>query len=560
MKIAEACQYVVGLLHRSGVKHCVTSPGTRNAPLLDAISSHSELVVKPVIDERTAAFYALGVATTVNRPVLLCCTSGSAPLNYAPALAEALYRKVPLIALTADRPREAVERNLQQTIHQSDALHNVVKGEYSIDCRDTADYIHDVISDAVGVATTPPCGPVHVNLAIDDPRVTNDIDYTKIISKPVIEVINPAPVPPVAIMRDIATEIGSTKKVIIVAGGYRPDAKLNRSLDRLLSFGNYAVLAEWMSNLHAAGVCTNTDLVMAMASRDTYHSLVPDVVITFGTPLLSTHAAQYIKNNNIEHWHVGMETSVADSFGTLTRHYRALPELFFPALVAATRKSNLPSLEYSERWVAMSKAVETRVNEAIGRKFNDISAIQTVLKLAPRPYNLQLSNGMTSRYVNALSMSAMKKQYVHSCSCNRGVSGIDGSTSTAIGAASCYNGMTLFITGDTSALYDIGALNISNITPDFKMVVINNGGGEIFRTIKATREFNKLEEIITLPSMLPFRGLAESLDLAYFTADDNSSLHCEVRKFYAECSRPAILEIRTTAGVTAEIYRGLFKI
>lgn len=560
----QACRLIVSLLSKAGITDFVTSPGTRNAPVTAAADTHGAFELHPVVDERSASFVALGLAAVTGRPVALTCTSGTAVLNQAPGLAEALYRNIPLITITADRPRLSLGRNCGQVIDQPHALASAVKHCFDIDCNDSPRDIVAAVSDALALMNRAPQGPVQLNLYIDDPhvgdcKVTADDRHLAQLSP--IEVYEPEGALPATTARELADTISNQSPTLVAAGGWQPDARLDRALSKLYSFGNYAVTAEWMSNLHHSGFVTNTDVTVAALRRLRDNGkYLPARVITYGTPLLSSQLGVYIKENGIEHWHVGTAGVIADPFGTVTRHYRVEPAAFFGALAAITRRNNRDSIGYGMLWSELSQQVDNQVTRCLNNgPWCDNTAIYHLLKALKRPVNLQLSNGMTTRYVNVMSTS-LARGHIHRCDANRGVSGIDGSTSTAAGAAWGWEGTTLLVSGDMSAQYDMGALATAGLSPRFKMAVINNGGGKIFGHIATTRDYSGVDTLLSVPGCVLLEGLAAGCGIAYYRADSLESLHDAAPQFLAPQERPAILEIVTRDAPTVNFHRTLYDI
>ena len=276
-----SCRCVARALVRYGVRHVVVSPGSRNAPLIVALARTEGLECTSVIDERSAAFVALGMAVQTGRPVAMACTSGSAALNYGPALAEAYYRNIPLIALTADRPEEWIDQDDSQTIRQAGALAAVVKGSYDLPvCRAGDEGLQRLcrrrVCDAIMQAITPSRGPVHINIQIDEPidAVADDADDDFTFP----ELIRPETTIPQNEVKELADAISNARKVLIVAGFMPPSPSLAHCLAALPA--NCAVLCEAQSNLRGPFAGNIDATLRAMSAQEKEELLAPEVVVT----------------------------------------------------------------------------------------------------------------------------------------------------------------------------------------------------------------------------------------------------------------------------------------
>lgn len=552
------CRKVIDLLAAHGVKKIFLSPGSRNAPLAVAACRHAGLDVSVVIDERSAAFMALGYSLISSEPVAIVCTSGTAPLNYAPAIAEAFYRKLPLIVVTADRPMEWIDQDDSQTINQQGVYGSLVKKWYDIPATcnpETENYAARVVNDALLEATTGRRAPVHINVRIGDP-VCPMGECNDTSSRP-IELITPRQDLTTADAREIGRRIASPRRVMIVAGFGQPDRRLNTALARLSQLPNFIILTETIANLHGKLFLTSIDTLLSALTDEERTSMAPDVVITLGGALVSRHIKQYLRSlPEVEHWHVGLSHTTIDCFRHLTMRVEMEPSVFFMQLASAMQPHR-EDCSYADRWqIIADRAASTRASYIARSPWTDLKAFSTLLGMLPGNTNLQLSNGTAVRYAQILAPFRS-----HRCDCNRGVSGIDGCTSTAIGAAMAYSRRpTLLISGDMSAQYDVGALISARLAPNFRMVVVRNSGGAIFRFVNTTASLPEREEIFAVGNLkLPLRQLADAYELDYYEAASEEQLRQLFPKFIdISTGRPAILAIDTPAEESAETLRNFF--
>ncbi len=550
------CDITIEALKAFGVKRAVVSPGTRCAPLLQA-AADSGMELTAVVDERVAAFCALGMSVASGKPVALMCTSGSAMLNYAPALAEAYYRHIPLIVITADRPEAWIDRADSQTIRQPGALSAVTGLSVSLPAasmRDAARVARLRLSEALIKATGWPATPVHINLPIDFADTPLDGEAMEPVFSYVIEKdLNSG------LMR-ATMDFYHHSRILIVAGGCPPSPALNRALTRLAAIDNIVVAAEPAANVHSPRFIRSFEPVIASKGNE----LRPDLVITFGDPIISAPLKHILRSDKVIHWAIGplpgATDAMPDTFGRLERVVICPPEIFFARMASAMEWRNpltgaRPSMSppYRELWrlpIDLRRRIESL-------PWSILKALNIILQKTPKGWNVHSSNGLTIRAVALID--SLHKPF-HRVTCNRGVSGIDGSSSTALGESLVSSANTLLLTGDMSALYDLGALMSGLVTAKMRIVVISNDGGAIFHFARATRDLPCRDDLLTLKGHvnLPLRGIASDLGFDYYEACDEAELSGVLTPFLSYAAkRPAILNVVTCGSTDAALIRQL---
>lgn len=555
MKDNSFCKILVGVLTAHGVTDAVISPGSRNTPLIMALDEASGIRKHTVIDERCAAFIALGQAQLTRRPVILCCTSGTALLNYAPAIAEAYYQGVPLIIMSADRPSEWIDQDDSQTIRQPGILDHIVKKSFSISCTDAGEetydwYVDRVANEAYLSSVNDFPGPVHVNVHLDDPLNILSHSCCKKFRTITQSQANVLPADTVKELAYYAAE----KKILVVAGQYPPSNKVNRAINILSNLPNVAVWTECIANIHVKDVVGCIDRTLLEVDSDD-RDLHPDIIISFGGALVSRRCKQYLRSiSGVEHWQISPQRDfMADPFQKLTRIISISPEIFLPQFANRLCRCH-PCSHYRESWRRIVVSATERHEQVIAdAPWSALKFFSVLVPRIPVRCNVQLSNGTPVRYAQLFDMNR-----VHACYCNRGVSGIDGSTSTAIGAALHYAEPTVLITGDMSFAYDIGALATHFINYDLKIIVINNSGGEIFRFIKTTSKLTCREQYFSVAPLLPLRELAHAYGFDYCLIDSENSLKRQLNKFLAPSLYPSIMEVKVDPDVSARTLSNYF--
>lgn len=553
----DGCNILADLLAKHGVKNAILSPGSRNAPIVVSLARKKGIETHVVIDERSAAFVALGIAEVTDEPVAIVCTSGTAVLNYAPAVAEAYYKQLPLIVISADRPAEWIDQDDSQTLRQPGVLDNFVKKTYALkaECSGPTEawWLNREINDALMTACGDCRGPVHINMAVDEP-LTPMTTHLRREAERLIAVTRPREDASLGEIRWLASQLGAPRKVMVVAGFMSPDETLNRALAKLAKMPNFVVLAENLANLRFPDLVLSIDSVLCAIPEAEMDRFRPDVVITCGGALVSRLVKRFLRQSpGLRHWHVGHNEHAVDCFQSLERRILMNPGVFFAQLSSAVQAHKSFDV-YGAMWKRLRKNAERSHDEFVSAApWCDLTAFARLYPLIPKGCNLQLSNGTSIRYSQLFSSSKIARY-----DCNRGVSGIDGSTSTAIGASLAYQGVTLLITGDMSAQYDVGALASALLSPDFKMVVLCNGGGAIFRFIGSTSSLPELNEYFACGANLPLDKLCEGYGISFFEVSESDDLESVFSDFISEKSRPALLAIHTDGLLSAEVLKQYF--
>ncbi len=550
----KSCRILSDLLTLHGVEEVVISPGSRNTPLILAIDANTAIRKRVVIDERIAGFVALGLALSSGRTVGLVCTSGSALLNYSPAIAEAYYQGVPLVVISADRPMQWIDQDDSQTIRQFEALGNFVKKSYDLpefdDNVEMTWYANRVINDALLTCNEGRKGPVHINVQLNQPLS----ERIAIVEK------NERVVRSLRLNREIDVEemkiladMFNKKKVLIVGGFNRQDDELAAVINRLSECKNIVVLTETISNVVGEKIISTIDKVIAPLSEEELSELRADIVITFGGALVSRYVKQFLRTHHPErHFSIGYNHTTVDCFKALTDKVELSAREFFGQLEQYLR-TKTPEMDYYHNWQPfVIRSAETHdkfISECPWSDLKAFSIIRNAVSGGQR-HHLVLSNGTPIRYHQLFDNFG--KGY---CYCNRGVSGIDGCTSTAIGIA---NGLddagTLLISGDMSFSYDIGALSLDFIPDNFKIIVINNSGGGIFRFISSTASLPQLDKYFAVKPQLPLQKLAEAYNFKYYKANNENELISCMSDFLCTTTK-SILEVVTPPEVSGELLR-----
>jgi 2-succinyl-5-enolpyruvyl-6-hydroxy-3-cyclohexene-1-carboxylate synthase len=542
-----------------GMKHVVLSPGSRCAPLVIAFNREPEIECISIVDERSAAFYALGIAQQTLQPVGLVCTSGSAILNYAPALAEAYYQKIPLVVFTADRPNEWIDQGENQSILQFEVYKNYIKKSFQLPTQvaEKKDlwYSERIVSEAINASLFPDFGPVHVNVPLREPLYNLEED-----TDPAPKIID-FPQPEFHLSEQtwqtLIEEWNKAEKKLIVAGGQKiHKPRLQKALNQLAQDKSVAVFTESISNLYGESFIDCIDPLVETITHHSLHEFKPDLVITFGGGVVSKKLKFWLRNNNPgAHWHLTRSFEHWDNFLSLSKVIQTDTDYFFEKL---TEKSKKSSSDYQEKILTLNRKVQEVSHRFLQNlPFCDFKAFEFFTQNLPDNSNIHWGNSTPVRYANLLKVNSSKKLIINS---NRGVSGIDGVSSTAAGASHTNpDSNTICIVGDIAFQYDINALWNKYITPNFKLIVLNNGGGNIFRIIPGPDKLDELETYFETAQNRTAKHAAVSFGFSYFSAENMNDLAIEYKKFMDEKDTPALLEVFTDGKLSAQALRDYFK-
>ena len=544
-------QATVALCEYVGLKNIVISPGSRNAPLTIGFTENPYFKTYSVVDERCAAFFALGMAQQTQKPVALLCTSGSALLNYYPAIAEAFYSRIPLVILSADRPASFIDIGDGQTIRQQNVFQNHIL--YNANCIEEEakmTYNQGVIYTALQTAQEE-MGPVHINLPFSEPlyNKTNELlvdvkkeDLPKLVEK----VSNPI------VTQTHLEQWAIAKKKLVLVGVLGPNSLEQKWLDILMKDPSVLVLTESTSNLKGAKVIPTIDMLLEGLTESQRKILQPDLLLTFGGLVVSKKIKSFLRSYKPTlHWHVDPYRSL-DTYFVLDTYFQTPIQQFLENLLESEPKTS--SSYQEEFWNVYQRRISKRAVFSKEVLFSDFGAYSRIFQQLPENIDLQLSNSATIRYGQLFSMPESTSVF-----CNRGTSGIDGSTSTAIGAAVASKKQTLLITGDLSFFYDSNALWNSNTPKNFRIIIINNSGGGIFRIIPGPKQAEKFAEYFETNHELTAEHLANMYDYKYLAVEDYDSLEEALSEFYEESDSPKIMEVFTPRESNEAILQDYFK-
>lgn len=541
-------QLIGEVLYRYGITNIILSPGSRNAPLTIHFTNHQEYTCYSIVDERSAAFFALGMAQSKKKPVAICCTSGTASANYYPAIIEAFYQNIPIVVLTADRPENYVDIFDGQTIRQKNMYSNHIYGSYQLSESESEESITQNFLDLKKALNT--CvlksGPIHINIPFSEPlyEQTDQIEIS----------FEKLTLPEKNYNSDKYKPLFSTwnnfSKKMILVGMQQPNSELNQLLEKLAEREDTIIFTEVTSNLNSSKFYPNIDRYMLPFGEETLDDYKPELLLTIGQNIVSKKIKDFLRKSKLKaHWHLD-EYWHPDTYFSLTEKIEENQVIFLKELVKVPPVAS----SYSLLWKQLKDERQLRHNDFIKNlPFSDLRVINTLDEKIPDSYNLQISNSSMIRYAQLFNFNSKNKIF-----CNRGASGIDGATSTAVGFAVADTHPTLLITGDIGFFYDSNALWNKYIPNTFRIILVNNGGGDIFKIIPGPDSSNSLEEYFVTRHNRTARLLAQEYNFEYIQAHNQEELLKQLDSFFLCSEKPKLLEINTINHPNSRILREYF--
>ncbi len=512
-----------------GITRAVVCPGSRNAPIVHNLNECPQITCYPVTDERSAGFFALGMAEQLGEPVVVCVTSGTALLDLAPAVAEALHRHLPLIVISADRPMAHIGQQMGQTIDQPGALSRfTLKDVNLIEPHDELTRWHCNCLANEAMIAAKQGGPVHINVPYDEPLFNFTVD-----SLPQERIIQTGAISPdeMAVFESLKPVKSAEKPMLIIS--QLPQGIASREcLESIKS--HIAVLAE---SLGADDGGVPFDELLPVIDQDTDYN--PDYIIYMGGTLVSKRIKAYLRRlENVPMIQVSNDGEIHDTFGHLTQIIRCDERQVLKAL--GKLFDGETSHPFADRWnEALSK---TQAHfDALRPDFSQMLAVKLALQSVQEygdPFVLHFANSQPVRLANLFA-----GQHVR---CNRGVNGIEGSTSAAAGCATATDGRVLSVTGDLSFFYDQNALWNSNLRGNLRILLLNNGGGGIFAQLHGLEASPARDTMIAAGHTTHAEGCCAQHAVEYRAAYCSEDLYSGITWLIQDDSdRPRLLEVVT---------------
>lgn len=544
-------RYLSALLKQHNCTEVVIAPGSRNAPLIIAFTEDDEYNCISVPDERVTGFIALGKIIALKKPVAIFCSSGSASVNFHPAITEAYYQKLPLIVITADRPKEWINQGIGQAIQQENIFEKHMVKSINLDREPldelTQNYNQRLINEAMLASAN---GPVHINVAFNEP-LYNTVDSINENVR-VIKTLSAKNELDRKDLRELGMQWNKAGKILVLAGQMEKNEDLEKALNDLNRKSPFLIFSETVSNLNADRNVRAIDRLINTLSDKDKADLIPDLLITIGGDVVSKMVKSLLKKEGIKHWHISPYKEVKDTFLNLEKVIPLEATSFFKTLqTVADEKSS----SYADKWIALDEIKSKHHLDFVESiPYSDFKVLSTIYDALPADGILHMANSTSVRYAQLFDHKESIKHYA-----NRGTSGIDGCTSTAIGHAMHVNNMLTLITGDVAFLYDSNAFWNDTMPSNSRVIVINNGGGNIFRIIEGPDKNDKFERFQETTHNLKVKGIVENFGIDYTLVDNENELGIALSDFYSATKGPKVLEVVTPRIESPEILKKYFR-
>lgn len=543
---------LLSLLKQHGVKRIVVSPGSRHFPLVNCIDNDSSFELYSVVDERSAAFFALGLIMQYNEPVVVTCTSGTSVINYGSAVVEAYYRKLPLLLLTADRLPELLGQMEDQVYKQDDTFKNFINFNGQLKQVKTSFdewYCNRIINEGLLALRYNGGGPSHLNFPIE----SHHIDTFSTSSLPKARMIQKYSVEENSDFWHTLRKNLTGKKVMILWG-----QSAHHSLEFVERFNRFVdcvkpiVLTDSLANCTVKNTLSDTFRLLRALKREEKSYMAPDIVITmFGNYVFNGEIKGYLRpiSGKFEHWSINPSGDIVDPFKNLTKIFHMGVDSFVNKV---TKGTSLNNDSYFKAWQKISNLLEEPKPP-----YSELYAIGSLVHNLPKQCSLHIANSSPIRMMATYRIPTSVKVF-----CNRGVNGIDGCMSTAVGYAADSKELVFLAIGDLTFFYDMNSLWNRHLSKNMRILLLNNEGGAVMHMPLKPSYASILPRFVSAGHNTSARGWVESLGFHYLSATNEEECDSAIKELVRDDhDRPVLLEVFTEKAsdvrILKEYYAGL---
>lgn len=545
----QSYQIIIALLKKYGIRHCVLSAGSRNVPFVHSVEEDPFFKCYSVVDERSAGYFALGLAQELNEPVVISCTASTASCNYWPPVAEAFYQNVPLIILTSDRDPHMLGQREDQMIDQVGMFDRHVRKSVNlpiVNSREDFVWCQRLVNEAFLELDHHGKGPVHINIPMNSYNVSFNakelpfvVKFERLEHDCELQKWNEK------------TEILKEKQRIMVVCGQNSfvSENLNRQLKSFFEKYNCAVSIEYMSNLNDPEyintvLCTDTQYI----TDKKFEEILPDLIISFGGNIVAGLKEMLRRNpGKCEHWLIQEDGNVVDLFKNLTTIFECTPEYFFEYFNSKA-ENNKNNRNY---YTLLKQYAESVVYPDF--EYSNVYAIKEIVESVESGSMIHMAINNAIRITNYCRLNPKIKIYA-----NIGTFGIDGCMSSFLGQASARHGLCYLIIGDLAYFYDMNAMRIKHINQNVRILLINNEGGEEFYYNYTW--INKSSDLhTTARHHTKAEGWVKETGFKYVSAHDKESFEKAKKVFMSsESQQPILLEVFTEMSKDAKVLHDFY--
>lgn len=527
-------QILIALMKEHNIKDVVLSPGGSDIPLIHSIETDEFFECYSVVDERSAAYFAMGLAQSKRRTVACVCTSGSAVCNYLPGITEAFYQSVPVLAITADKNPYYQGQLETQKIEQTHIFDGVVKKAVNLPLINSAEdewLCNRLVNEALLKLNHHGKGPVHVNIPIVG--ATDIYDCAKLPNERCVKIID------LHEDRDVwknqAERLAKAKRVLVVVGqNVEFSEKLIQRMDEFFEKINCIYAVEHLSNLECKG-CVYTYPLTEMSSGTAMKDLKPDVVISIGNNLSAYCLKPYLRAHykEMENWLISESGEVRDAYKCLSQIFECTVDEFFERILSEIEQSSKNDEEYYNAW---QSALNSLVMPEL--PFSNFYVAQQVAKVIPKNSILHLAILNSTRVMQFFPLAEGVRTYS-----NVGTLGIDGCFSSFAGQAAGTEELAFLVIGDLSFFYDMNAAGLRSISNNVRVILLNNGGGSEFHFFMGKDRISTIDDYICAEHHKKAAGWIQSLGWKYFAATSKEEFDNAIEVFGQPSDGPMLLEV-----------------
>ena len=543
----ENVNILTSLLVAHGVSYAVVCPGSRNAPIVHNLVTCPDIDCFSVTDERSAGFYALGMAQATLSPVAVCVTSGTALLNLLPAVAEAYYQHVPLVVISADRPPQWIDQLDGQTLPQQDALGRFVRKAVSLPEPHNEEerwFCNRLVNEVLLAARQRGDGPVHINVPLTEPLYEFTVDSLPDERR----ITYAAPCVDKRLITECAGMFWKASRPMVVVG--------QSSKEKLIA-GDFAEISGFAVVLNEAlsigcGACHFDELLCQEQLPD---DLVPDFLLYVGDTLVSRRMKQFLRKlpKDVPVWAISEDGAVHDTFKSLCGVIEGHPADAIASLGdLAPMKRRRGTSPFFDRWDELLAETDEKI-EDFTPGYSQMAAVKCLEEM------LDDDDDFVTHYANSMSVRLANIYACHYVFCNRGVNGIEGSLSTAAGFSLETDQTVYCVLGDLSFFYDSNALWNEELRGNLRILLLNNGGGGIFEKFEGLQGSPARERFVMAKHHASAEGICQSYQVAYRAAHNMDELEEEIYWLQQEQGeRPMLLEVFTDSANDAKILKSYY--
>lgn len=530
-------QSTIAMLKERGIRNCVISPGNSHNAIVRSMENDNFFVTYNIVDERSAAFFAIGLIQELNEPVAVCCTAGTAVSNLLSGVTEAYRRNLPLVVITADKNPYYLNQYEDQMIEQKNIFKDVIKYSVTLPIvRDQKDewYCNRLLNEAFLEMNHHGTGPIHINVPIEEGMFAIGKYFTAK-ELPKINVIKRIDGYSTSEKWKEKFDSLRGKKVMIIYGqDYHVPSETVELVESIFNKYNCIFAVDKLSNLKGRGTLEISRAALYNKFRNN-NDLKPDIVISLAgnTVLDYKYRLKDIKLS-FEHWIVNEEGRVADPFKKLTTVFECTTLEFLRKMDQFG--SEVHDHSYYEAWREENEKFVIPKFE-----FSNLYAVQKLMEKIPENSLLNLANSTTIRIAQYFDLSDSVKVY-----CNRGVNGIDGCMSTFIGQSAVTDKLSFLIIGDLAFFYDMNALWNRYVGKNVRIMLNNNAGSSLFHFNQGLKNFPTLNQNVAAEHFTTAKGWVEDLGFKYLSANNKVEFDEALKEFVSPNSdRPIIFEVFT---------------